>query len=201
MRGVWLVIAAVALALGSAGCGGGGPADTTHRLAPVPKPTKRLPGRFIAPGPWKVNLHPVGSMPASGTILYRKLPAGAALLRVRAEGLEPVSGPLRYVVWQFSSRYDMTIVTRARVGSDGRLVENLKSLKFLDLLEREVKAQILITKVDVVRLARWMSRAKDPRFPEFVGEPVLRGSFVRLFDISAAEREDASSPGAASPDS
>lgn len=193
MRGVRVSIVSLVLLLAIAGCGGGGSTDTTHRLAPLPKPVKRLPGRFIAPGPFKIDLHPVGSMPATGSVLYRKLPAGAALLRIRAEGLEPVSGHLRYVVWQFSSRYDMTIVTRSRVGSDGRLTETLKSQRFLDLLEREVKAQILITKVDAVRLARWMSRAKNPRFPKFVGEPVLRGSFVHLFDISAAEQKAASS--------
>jgi hypothetical protein len=193
MRGVRLAISAAVLALGVAGCGSGDTSETTHKLAPIPKPVKRVPGEFVASGPLKIDLRPVGSMPASGTILYKKLPAGRALLKIRAEGLEPVSGPLRYVVWQFSSRYDMTIVTRARVGSDGRLSEDLKSSKFLFLFEREVKAQILITKVNAVRLARWMSRAKNPRFPKFVGEPVLRGSFVRLYNISAAERKEASS--------
>lgn len=187
MSRAWLIIWAIAVAAVAAGCGGD---DDSTVFVPthdehVSKPP--LPGRNIPDGPTTIDLHPVRSSAASGTIAYEKQPSGKALLRIRAEGLEPLSPPARYVVWQFSSRYDMAIVSWTSPGSDGTISESVESLIFLDLLEREVKAQILVTRVDGKRLKRELARAKDPFYPGFVGEPVLRGSFVRLLDEGPGE--------------
>jgi hypothetical protein len=187
----WLIIGVVLLLAMTAGCGGGD-SDSTVFISSIPsetpeKPPAPAPGSEIEDGPVTIDLEPVDDSGASGTIRYVKAPSGKARLKISADGLEPVSAPIQYVVWQFSSRFDMAIVTRGAVGPDGRLSKQVESLKFLDLLEREVKVHMLVTKVNGERLDRALAKAKNPAYPSFVGEPVLRGSFGRLYLESVEE--------------
>ncbi|HEX5592187.1 MAG TPA: hypothetical protein VFX35_02430 [Solirubrobacterales bacterium] len=177
----------MALALALAGCGGSGDADstgtdtsTTTETKPAPKPP--APGSRIDDGPMTIDLKPVYKSEASGTVHYVKAPSGAALLKVRAEGLKPASAQEQYILWQYSSRNDMTILSRPRVDADGSLSEDLRSIHFLYLMETEVKVQLLISKINRKRLKAELAKAPvEGWHPRFLGEPLLRGTFARLY--------------------
>jgi hypothetical protein len=184
-----LTVCALALASALAGCGGSGDTDSAGTAAttttpaqakPAPKPP--APGSRIDDGPMTIDLKPVYKSEASGTVRYARTPSGAALLKLRAEGLDPASGPQRYVLWQYSSRNDMTVLSRPRVGADGSLSENLRSIRFLPLMETETKVQLLISKISRKRLKAELATAPAESWhPRFLGEPVLRGTFARLY--------------------
>ena len=183
-----LIAGTMAVAVALAGCGGGGDADsvgstttaTTNQAKPVPKPP--APGSRIDDGPMTIDLKPVYRSDAAGTVRYAKTASGAALLKIRADGLDPVSAPEQYVLWQYSSRNDMTVLSRPRVGADGSLSEDLRSIRFLHLMETEVKVQLLISKINRKRLRAELAKAPvESWHPRFLGEPVLRGTFARLY--------------------
>jgi hypothetical protein len=180
------------LAFALAGCGGSGDSDsaattasaasktTTDQTKPAPKPPP--PGSRIDDGPMTIDLKPVYRSAASGTVDYVKAPSGAAVLKIRAEGLEPVSSPEEYTLWQYSSRNDMTVLGHPRVGADGSVSEILKSIRFLHLMETEVKVQLLISRTNRKRLKAELATAPPEAWhPRFLGEPVLRGTFARLY--------------------
>jgi hypothetical protein len=188
MNRLCLIACLSTLVLALAGCGGGGDADstitaTTDEAKPAPEPPPPPPpGSRIDDGPMTTDLKPVYKSEASGTVRYEKTPSGAALLKIRAQGLKPVSAPDRYVLWQYSSRDDMTVLSRPHVSSDGSLSEDLKSIRFLHLMETEVKVQLLISKISRKRLQAELATAPSESWhPRFLGEPVLRGTFARLY--------------------
>jgi len=124
----------------------------------------------------------VGDSKASGTVLYKKTPSGMPLLKIRAEGLKPISGEEKYVIWQISSRHDMVPIAGYQVGSDGKLDVNLKAgFESLAFLEDGSRTELLISYVDVDD--RWRNAlgqgpthtTYDPGVP---GRFILRGPFT-----------------------
>lgn len=124
-------------------------------------------------------LHPVGDIEATGTARYLKEPDGSPLMRLRVQGLEPVSGDRQYVVWQKHSRDDMYLLATWTVGKDGRLVEtwspNFASLQYL---ERGLRTKLLITKVELNDRLYEPPASDDSYKHTYIGRPVLEGSFT-----------------------
>jgi hypothetical protein len=193
MRRLWmnrlcLIACLSAFGLALAGCGGGGNADstttaTTEKTKPAPKPPPPPPpGSRIDDGPMTIELKPVYKSEASGTVHYVKTPSGAALLKIRAEGLPPATASEEYVLWQYSSRNDMSILGHPRVAADGSISETIKSVHWLYLMETEVKVQLLISKINRKRLKAELAREPAENWhPRDLGEPLLRGTFARLY--------------------
>jgi|SRR5215218_2166941 len=171
---------AVVLVAGCGRSGDAGSVSTTTRAEPPPRPP--APGSRIDDGPMTINFKRVYRSEASGTVHYVKTPSGAALLKVKVEGLDPAPASEQYVLWQYSSRNDMTVLSRPPVGGDGSLSEVLRSIRFLHLMEAEVKVQLLISKINRKRLKAELATAPAESWhPRFLGEPVLRGTFARLY--------------------
>src|SRR5690349_715876 len=151
MSKVRLLGCTAVLVLALAGCGGGGDSDSATTTAPKvthpakPKAKTPPPGSRIDDGPMTIDLKPVYKSEASGTVHYVKAPSGAAVLKIKAEGLPPASASEEYVLWQYSSRNDMSILGHPRVAADGSLSETLRSVHWLYLIETEVKVQLLIS--------------------------------------------------------
>lgn len=150
------------LALAS-GCGGG--STTTTTTAP-----KRTTGPTVA------VLQPVDGSEASGRALYSKRPDGTPSIRMRLEGLEPVSGSARYVVWQKHSRDDMVLLAAWPVGEDQRLSKVWQpSFASLAYLEGGLRTKLLITRIG--NLARIFSASENSYVHDVIGQPVLEGDF------------------------
>jgi hypothetical protein len=190
MRRLWFLACAVALAVALAGCGGGGDSDSagttsstttaTDQEKPTPKPP--APGSRIDDGPMTIDLKPVYKSEASGTVHYVKGPSGAAVLKIKADGLPPASPSEEYVLWQYSSRNDMSILGHPHVDADGNLSETLKSIHWLYLMETEVKVQLLLSKINRKRLQAEIAKEPEENWhPRDLGEPLLRGTFARLY--------------------
>ncbi|HET9198304.1 MAG TPA: hypothetical protein VFN92_08640 [Solirubrobacterales bacterium] len=123
-------------------------------------------------------LHPLGNVKASGTARYLKRPDGTPLIKLRVEGLEPVSGDRQYVVWQKRSRNDMILLATWFVGEDRRLNEtwspNFASLQYLEL---GLRTKLLITKVEFNDRLYERPATDNSYIHSFIGRPVLEGDF------------------------
>jgi hypothetical protein len=141
-----LLACALAIAL-AVGCGDGSPdGDTTvtHTAAQATTTAARR-----TTGPTVAVLQPLGESEASGRAVYTKKPDGSPFVKLRVHGLEPVSAPSRYIVWQKHSRDDMVLLAAWPVGDDGRLSKDwAPSLASLFYLKDGVRTKLLITKID-----------------------------------------------------
>lgn len=155
------------------GCGSGTPSSTNAAATTSPAKSRET-------GPTEAVLHPVGASQASGRVVYVKKSPGEPLLKIRAEGLEPVAGERQYVIWQMASRHHMLSFATYYVGKDGRLSENLEpNPESLAFLEEGSTTQFLITKIDnddALREAMW--EAPNYLDPPFIGKRILQGTFT-----------------------
>jgi hypothetical protein len=141
-----IAVVACALAIAAlAGCGGGSSDDGTS-VAETAAESTTTPQRTS--GPTRAVLKPIDDSKASGTIAYTKKPDGTPLIKVRLEGLEPISGEEQYVIWQLGSRHDMLPVASYYAGKDGRVTEDIESsYEPFQFLEDGSKTEILVTYV------------------------------------------------------
>lgn len=131
-----------------AGCGGGGSDNGTSAAETIDQQNTTTTTPQRTSGPTRAVLQPVGDSTASGTISFTKKPDGTPLIKVRLEGLKPISGEEQYVIWQLGSRHDMLPVASYYAGKDGRVTEDIESAtEPFQFLEDGSKTEILVTYV------------------------------------------------------
>jgi hypothetical protein len=172
---VGLLLACGLLAACVAGCGGGD-SDAGTSAAETVEPQTTTPQRTS--GPTRAVLQPVDDSTASGTISFTKKQDGMPLIKVRLEGLDPISGEEQYVIWQLGSRHDMLPVASYYAGKDGRVDEDIESsFEPFQFLEDGSKTKILVTYVpqDDDWREGLSGGSQGGWDPLVVGKPLLEG--------------------------
>jgi hypothetical protein len=165
-----LLLCALAAALLLIGCGGD--SDSDSNVAATAESTIRETGPTVA------VLRPVGNSEATGTAHYSKKADGFPLIRLRAHGLEPVSGDRQYIVWQKRSRNDMVMMATWYVGKDGRLVEDMEpNISFLQYLERGLRTKLMISRINNNDRLYEPGASRNSYEHNVIGTPVLEGQF------------------------
>lgn len=164
-----------------AGCGGGNGGQTNAATPASDTNGQGAAANIHTSGPTEADLHPAGNSNASGTVLYKKTPAGTPLLKIELKGLSATTGEEKYVIWQASSPHDMVPLATYTVTGDGKLSENLQaSYESLAFLEDGSRTELVVTKVkddDPWRegLGRGGHGPYDPAVP---GTVILQGPFT-----------------------
>lgn len=180
-------MAACALVIAAfAGCGGGSDGATT--VAETVDQETTTPARTS--GPTEAVLHPLGGSKATGRARYLKKADGTPFIRIRAQGLEPVSGDRQYIVWQKRSRDDMVMLATWYVGKDRRLDESWEpSSASLAYLEDGLRTKLLVTKIEVNDRLYEPGASKNSYVHYVIGHPVLEGNFTGALVGATAEVE------------
>lgn len=171
-----LAIFALALCALVTGCGG---SDSTTVAGTSAEATKET-GSSAATGPTQAVLRPVDGSNASGTISYKK-PNGMPLIKVRLQGLKPISGEEQYVIWQLGSRHDMMPVASYYAGKDGRITQDIESsFEPFQFLEDGSKTNVLVTYVaqDDDWREGLSAGPNGPWDPLIVGKHLLEGEIT-----------------------
>ena len=129
-------------------------------------------------GPTEAVLKPVGDQKAaSGTARYSLNPSRIPALQVDLQGLEPVSGPVRYAVWIYGDRHDLVILGAFMTDKKGRISARFETVETYSFVEEGTKTELLVTKVDSDRATEGIAEANNPWDPPLIGERVLQGKF------------------------
>ena len=129
-------------------------------------------------GPTEAKLEPLDGGSAAGTARFLTRPQTTPVLRIEAEGLEPVHGASRYVIWIVGDRHDMVSLAAFHVGADGRLSRKIDNGESHSFVEDGTKTELLITKIDNLgSITKGIAESNSPWAPPQIGKPVLRGDF------------------------
>lgn len=164
-------LALVILLVGVLGCGTSDSQSTAVSTADTTEDRQSSPTEAV--------LEPVASSRASGTVRFMKKNR-IGLLHVELQGLKSLPDGGQYVLWLMASRHSMVPLATYPPGKGGTLSQTWQpNSGHLAAIEDGSKTRFMVTKtMSAPEKEKTLLGGDVPYYPPFIGDPILRGTFV-----------------------